>query len=86
MAKNKKANSPSDFGSLNLPTESSNFVPQLLAIADILKRADELNYTFTPITNSPAVAVIAVEGQLDISLAAQWANSDSMTFLSLTPD
>lgn len=85
MAKNKKANLPSDFWSLNLPTETSNFVPKLLAIADILKRADELNYAFTPIKNSPAVAVIEVEGQLDISLAAQWANINSNDIFKLNP-
>ncbi|WP_019028634.1 LysM peptidoglycan-binding domain-containing protein [Colwellia piezophila] len=85
MAKNKRANLPSDFWSLKLPAETSEFVPKLLAIADILKRADELNYTFAPIKNSPAVAVIKVEGQLDISLAAQWANIDTSEIFKLNP-
>jgi len=85
MEKNKKAKLPSDFWSLNLPTETSNFVPKLLAIADILKRADELNYTFTPIKNSPAVAIVEVKSQLDISLAAQWANIGTNEIFKLNP-
>ena len=85
IKKNKKANLGTDFWSLNLPHETTHFVPKLLAIADILKRADELNYTFTPIKNSPAIEIINIDSQLDISLAAQWANMDAKKLFRLNP-
>jgi len=85
IKKNKRANLATDFWSLNLPKETTHFVPKLLAIADILKRADELNYTFTPIKNSPAIEIINIDSQLDISLAAQWADMDAKKLFRLNP-
>jgi len=85
IKKNQKAGLPIDFWSLNLPTETTHFVPKLLAIADILKRADEFNYKFTPIKNSPAIEVININSQLDISLAAKWADMDTKRLFRLNP-
>jgi len=85
IKRNKKDNLDTDFWSLQLPSETTEFVPKLLAIADILKHADALNYTFTPIRNQPAVEIVEVEGQLDISLAAQWANITPKELLLLNP-
>jgi membrane-bound lytic murein transglycosylase D len=85
IKKNKKSNLPSDFWSLKLPSETSDFVPKLLAIADILKRSKELNYTFTPIQNSPAVELININSQLDLTLAAKWANIEVHKLLRLNP-
>ncbi len=85
IKKNKKSNLPSDFWSLKLPAETSDFVPKLLAIADILKRSAELNYTFTPIQNSPAIELVNIDSQLDLTLAAQWANIEVHKLLRLNP-
>jgi len=85
IKRNKKANLPTDFWSINLPRETTNFVPKLLAIADILSRADELNYTFSPIKNSPVIDTVEVEQQLDLSIAAQWADIDLKTIFQLNP-
>ena len=85
IAKNKKANLATDFWSLNLPAETTDFVPKLLAISDILQHAAELNYIFTPIKNSPAVEIVNIEDQLDLTLAAQWANIEPEKLLQLNP-
>lgn len=85
IAKNKRANKPYDFWSLDLPRETTAYVPKLLAIIDILQRADELNYVFTPIKNAPAVAAISLENQLDITLAAKWANIEAKELVRLNP-
>jgi len=85
IKRNKKENLATDFWSLKLPSETTQFVPKLLAIADILKHADALDYVFTPIDNKPAVEIVEIEGQLDISLAAQWANITPKDLLSLNP-
>lgn len=85
IAKNRKANLPTDFWSLRLPSETTNFVPKLLAIADILKHSAELNYTFTPIKNRPAVTLVALDSQLDLTLASQWTNIDANAIFQLNP-
>jgi membrane-bound lytic murein transglycosylase D len=85
IAKNKRANKAYDFWSLDLPRETTAYVPKLLAIIDILQRADELNYVFTPISNVPAVAAITLKNQLDITLAAKWANTEAKELIRLNP-
>jgi len=85
IAKNKRNNLTTDFWSLNLPSETDDFVPKLLAIADILKNSAELNYTFTPIKNSPAVELVKLDSQLDLMVAAQWSNTDRKSLLRLNP-
>ena len=85
IAKNKKANLATDFWSLKLPSETNDFVPKLLAIADILKHSKELNYTFGPIKNSQAVALVTIDSQLDLTLAAQWSNVETKKLLQLNP-
>ncbi|WP_085300056.1 LysM peptidoglycan-binding domain-containing protein [Cognaticolwellia mytili] len=85
IAKNKRGNKPYDFWSLDLPRETTAYVPKLLAIIDILQRADEFNYVFTPIKNSPAVTAISLESQLDITLAAEWTNIEAKELVRLNP-
>jgi len=85
IAKNKRNNVATDFWSLNLPSETDDFVPKLLAIADILKHSAELNYTFTPIKNKPAVVLVDLDSQLDLMVAAQWSNTDKKSLLRLNP-
>ncbi|GAA0817521.1 LysM peptidoglycan-binding domain-containing protein [Colwellia sp. D2M02] len=85
IRKNERANLATDFWSLNLPEETTHFVPKLLAIADILKNAEALNYSFTPIENKPALAIFELEEQLDLSLAAEWANVELAEIYQLNP-
>ncbi len=85
IKKNKKLGLPTDFWSLKLPSETVDFVPKLLAIADILQHSTELNYTFSPIKNSPAVEIVNLESQLDLTLAAKWANTTPEKLLQLNP-
>ncbi|WP_448550307.1 LysM peptidoglycan-binding domain-containing protein [Thalassotalea fusca] len=85
IRRNKKVGLPTDFWSLKLPKETTNFVPKLLAISDILMHAEQYNYTFTPIENRPAVAIVDINGQLDLTVAASWADIDSRELRGLNP-
>jgi len=85
IKKNIKLGKGTDFWSLKLPAETTDFVPKLLAIADILKHAKQLDYTFTPIKNTPALAFIKLDSQLDLILAAQWANLKPAQLFALNP-
>lgn len=85
IARNKKAGKKTDFWSLKLPLETNNFVPKLLAIADILKHHESLNYEFTPIANKPAIDFVAINNQLDLELAAKWSDVDINRLQQLNP-
>ena len=85
IQRNKKAGKGTDFWSLKLPSETNDFVPKLLAIADILKHHESLDYEFTPIKNKAAVEFVSVDNQLDLELAAQWSGIDVNRLQQLNP-
>lgn len=74
IKRNKRKHLPTDFWSLNLPRETSAYVPKLLALADLLKRPDEFNIRWKPIANQPKIVIIDAQTQIDIALAAKMAD------------
>ena len=58
IKKNRKKHLPTDFWSLDLPRETTAYVPKLLALADLLKRADDFNVSWKPIINAQVVEVV----------------------------
>lgn len=85
VKKNALAGKPTDFWSLSLPRETERYVPQLLALADVIKNADQYGIQLTPIDNSPAVAVIDIGSQLDLAKAAELADIDIAELQHLNP-
>ena len=83
--KNRKLGKPTDFWSLDLPRETSNYVPRLLALADAVARPAEYGQQLTPIPNTPYFAVAATDGQIDLSQAARLAGLDIETIYRLNP-
>lgn len=73
IKRNRKKHLPTDFWSLDLPKETSMYVPKLLALADLLKRNDEFNLNWTKIENEPAIAVVDAKAQIDLAKAAELA-------------
>jgi len=51
IKRNKKKRLPTDFWSLDLPAETTSYVPKLLALVDILKRPDEFDIVWKFIDN-----------------------------------
>ena len=73
IKRNRKKHLPTDFWSLDLPKETSSYVPKLLALADLLKRNDEFNLAWQPIANAPHIAVVDAKQQIDLAKAAELA-------------
>ncbi len=71
---NRKAGKSTDFFSLKLPRETERYVPQLLALADVIKNAEKYGVTLNPIANTPALKAVDVGSQIDLSLAADLAD------------
>lgn len=74
IKRNRKKHLPTDFWSLDLPKETSSYVPKLLALADLLKRNDEFNLKWHPISNVPHIAVVDAQQQIDLAKAAELAD------------
>jgi len=85
VRKNKKKHLPIDFWSLNLPKETRDYVPKLLALADIIKRPDDFNVKLLRIENKEVIAQIDIKSQLDLAKAAQLAQLPLAELQRLNP-
>lgn len=74
-----------DFWSLPLPKETRQYVPQLLAIADVIKHSESYGISLKSIPNKPLVEVIDVGSQIDIAVAADLANISIARLQKLNP-
>ncbi|AQS36377.1 LysM repeat-containing protein [Shewanella psychrophila] len=82
---NKRKGKPTDFWSLSLPTETRRYVPQLLALADVIQHADEYGIKLTHIDNQPYIQVIDAGSQVDLALAAGLAEMTTSELHKLNP-
>ncbi len=85
IKKNRRKHLPTDFWSLDLPRETTAYVPKLLALSDLLARSDEFNVTWNKIANEPAVKLVDVGSQIDLSLAADMADISITELYRLNP-
>ena len=73
IAKNQKRGRPTDFWSLDLPEETRNYVPRLLAASRMFAGAERYGLELLPIPPEPFFAAVDVGDQLDLALAADMA-------------
>lgn len=85
IKRNRKKHLPTDFWSLDLPKETTAYVPKLLALADLLKRKNEFNMSWYPIDNVPHIAVVDAHKQIDIAKAAELAGMELTALHRLNP-
>ena len=85
IMRNEYQNLPTDYWSLDLPKETSDYVPRLLAIAKLFANADQYNVRLNDIPNKPYCEVVNVGSQLDLDKAAEMAHTPLSHFLKLNP-
>ncbi|WP_456297426.1 LysM peptidoglycan-binding domain-containing protein [Vibrio sp. AK197] len=85
IRKNRKAGKPIDFFSLELPEETSGYVPKLLALADIVANQDKYGLHLPAIANQPKVELVDPQEQLDLAIAASYAGISVKALQSLNP-
>jgi membrane-bound lytic murein transglycosylase D len=85
IEKNENLNRDTDYWSLDLPKETADYVPRLLAIAKIFANADKYNIDLQHIPNKPYCELVDVKSQLDLNKAAELANTPLNEFLKLNP-
>lgn len=85
IEKNESLNLATDYWSLDLPKETADYVPRLLAIAKIFANADKYNINLQHIPNKPYCELVDAKSQLDLNKAAELANTPLNEFLKLNP-
>jgi membrane-bound lytic murein transglycosylase D len=83
--KNRKAGKPVDFWHLDLPRETSSYVPKLLAISKVVEQPRRYGVTLLPVDENPDFAVVETGGQLDIAIAADLADLEVDELYALNP-
>jgi len=85
IKRNRRHGKPTDFWNLSLPRETRSYVPKLLALSDILQHPDRYGLSFPALPNHPTVAEVAIDGQIDLSLAARLAGMELDSLRRLNP-
>lgn len=85
IRKNKAAGKPTDFWSLDLPKETSGYVPKLYAVADVIKNSKKYGFDIPAIANKPEIKVVEPGIQMDLALAAQYATMNVTDLQNLNP-
>lgn len=85
IERNEYNGRPTDYWSLDLPQETEDYVPRLLAIAKLFANADKYNVPLQHIPNKAYCAVVNVGSQLDLDVAAEMADMPLKSFLKLNP-
>ncbi|OQX38807.1 MAG: lytic transglycosylase [Oceanospirillales bacterium LUC14_002_19_P2] len=85
IRKNRKKGKPTDFWSLNLPRETTAYVPRLIAISKIIRDSDTHNITVNTVANKPYFDVVETGQQIDLARAATLAKIDIDELYRLNP-
>jgi membrane-bound lytic murein transglycosylase D len=70
---NRKRGKPTDFWSLNLPDETSAYVPRLLALSEIFHHPEEHDIRLLSFPDQPYFTTVDIGAQLDLARAAEMA-------------
>jgi membrane-bound lytic murein transglycosylase D len=85
IAKNQREGLPTDYNSLNMPNETRNYVPKLLAVKNIVANPQAYNARLPDIPNHPYFQSVSITRDLDVALAAKLAEIKLDDFKSLNP-
>lgn len=85
IAKNQSRGLPTDYAHLDMPNETRYYVPKLQAIKNIVANPALFGFKLDPIPNQPYFTIVDRTGDMDIALAARFAEMPVPEFLALNP-
>ncbi len=74
-----------DYLSLDMPAETRHYVPKLIALKNIVMRAQSLGVTIPELANKPYFVTVEKTRPIDLKLAAQFAGMSVDEFVALNP-
>jgi membrane-bound lytic murein transglycosylase D len=83
IRKNRRLGRSTDFWSLKLPRETKNYVPQLMALAYLVKEAEKYQIELPNIANSPYFAVVKLPAQIELDKVIEVTGVDDAVFTKL---
>ena len=83
IAKNHSSNKQKDYWHLNLPQNTTEYVPQLLAYREILLRPHAYGLKLPVVTNTPQVLAVKVNKPIDLHKVAHSAGLPASTLVNL---
>jgi membrane-bound lytic murein transglycosylase D len=85
IRRNRSLGLETDFWSLKLPAETRVYVPRLLGLTKVLAAPDAHGVTLPEISPEPAFAVVELDGQIDLAVAAELAGIELAALQKLNP-
>ena len=85
IRKNKKEDKPVRFWDLDLPKETTAYVPKLLVLCELIKDPKAFDVNLPSIANRPYFERVKIPGQLDLMQAADLAGLKPETIYELNP-
>ncbi len=73
------------FWDLDLPRETRNYVPRLLAIANVVADPEKFGLTLRTIPNKPLLKQVNIGAQLDLAIAADMAELELQELYTFNP-
>lgn len=83
IRKNRRLGKTTDFWSLRLPRETRNYVPQLMALASIVKDAEKHQIKLPEIANSSFFDIVELPGQIELTKIIEVTGVDEVIFTQL---
>lgn len=85
MERNRRAGKGTSFWDLKLPRETRRYVPQLLALAEVVARPDHYRVPLHDVGNTPYYTAVNVGSQIDLAQAAELAGVEIEELYLLNP-
>ena len=85
MERNRKKGKPADYWNLELPTETLNYIPKLLAVKAIVENLQWTAIALWPVDDTPVIKRTKIDSQIDLALAAQLADMEIEDIYMLNP-
>lgn len=82
---NQRKGLATDFASLDLPNETKNYVPKLIAVKNIVLSPGSYGVELTAVNNRPYFVRVSAPQKIDVKLAAQLAEMPVDEFAALNP-
>ena len=85
VAYNRARGLPTDFSNIQLPTETRNYVPKLIAVRNIVREPERFGLTLAYIPDKPYFVAVSTDKHIDLKRAAEFAEIPVNEFLALNP-
>jgi len=74
-----------DYLSLDMPAETRNYLPKLMAVKNLIARPENFGLALADIRNRPYFTVVNTDRHIDVKLAARFADMTVEEFQALNP-